>query len=364
MSDIYPTIEQQEKAAENVGNTHQPNMGPPENPVGNTQSQWNDHDALMALQRAIQQSPARAVGSKESPIEVEDNLTPNPVRRVLFPSPRNGGDFKSLEGSPVDQTQQQEPQKEVEDSDIIKNSVMPNPFITSSSETKSDSTQNVIVQTAEVDLPNKENCPPPIEPDDSLASLFDFDASIEQSPRNARSLSQILKTPKSKTPRREPLADMPNESLGQPLLFATPARQVAASSPLPSNNNAATGMSPFGHLNPFLYNEIFSPSKFNLSPNWLKNLKTPDVAKSGAGFEFDNDFFNSLSSDMPLSSSPGMTSGAAFHSFFDFYEDSTATAPVDSSTEQEDESQGQQQAKPHDDNAASKQNAQKENGSQ
>ena len=42
--------------------------------------------AAAALQKAIQSSPARLVGSRHSPIEVQD-LTPRPTRRLLFPSP-------------------------------------------------------------------------------------------------------------------------------------------------------------------------------------------------------------------------------------------------------------------------------------
>ncbi|KAI7221824.1 hypothetical protein KC352_g16227 [Hortaea werneckii] len=48
-----------------------------------------------ALAREVQSSPLRFVGSQQSPIEVED-LTPKPTRRLLFPSPRNEGQAKSL----------------------------------------------------------------------------------------------------------------------------------------------------------------------------------------------------------------------------------------------------------------------------
>ncbi|KAI6828987.1 hypothetical protein KC340_g10414 [Hortaea werneckii] len=48
-----------------------------------------------ALAREVQSSPVRFVGSQQSPIEVED-LTPKPTRRLLFPSPRNEGQAKSL----------------------------------------------------------------------------------------------------------------------------------------------------------------------------------------------------------------------------------------------------------------------------
>ena len=46
----------------------------------------DEASAAAALQKAIQSSPARLVGSQHSPIEVQD-LTPKPTRRLLFPSP-------------------------------------------------------------------------------------------------------------------------------------------------------------------------------------------------------------------------------------------------------------------------------------
>jgi hypothetical protein len=320
MSDIYPSIEQQAPENSAVEDVPKSDMGPPPAPTG-----WIQQDALTALQRAIQQSPARQMGSKESPIEVEDGQSPNSVRRVLFPSPRKTGEFKSLDNLEP-KSNNQNTQNDGENSDTITPSKAPEGPKKHSDHEK---TQTIIVESVEIEQPDKENCPPPIESDDSLTSLFDFDPT-EQSPLNARSLSQLLKTPtKSKTPRREPLASIPNESDAvSNSLLGTPSHQVAASSPMPGSNIRASGSSPFG-LNQFLYNSAeFSPSRLNISPNWLKNMKTPDLVRNAnsGGFEFDNDFFNTLSSDMPLSSSPGLATGAAFHSMFDFYEDSTATA--------------------------------------
>ena len=63
--------------------------------------QWTDTQLDAALQRAIQSSPARLIGTQESPIELEDDLTPKPTRRLLFPTPRNGGEAKSLDDSAV-----------------------------------------------------------------------------------------------------------------------------------------------------------------------------------------------------------------------------------------------------------------------
>lgn len=53
--------------------------------------------AAAALTRAIQSSPPRFPGSKSSPIELDADLSPQPTRRLLFPSPRKFGEIKSLE---------------------------------------------------------------------------------------------------------------------------------------------------------------------------------------------------------------------------------------------------------------------------
>jgi len=50
------------------------------------------------LRRAIQSSPVRTAGTQDSPIELEDDLTPKPIRRLLFPTPpRREGESRSLE---------------------------------------------------------------------------------------------------------------------------------------------------------------------------------------------------------------------------------------------------------------------------
>ncbi|KAF4551153.1 Hypothetical protein D9617_14g076090 [Elsinoe fawcettii] len=60
---------------------------------------WTSNELDSALQRAVQSSPARYMGTEESPIELEDDLTPKPTRRLLFPSPRKDGEIKSLDDS-------------------------------------------------------------------------------------------------------------------------------------------------------------------------------------------------------------------------------------------------------------------------
>ncbi|KAL4930859.1 putative GATA transcription factor (Ams2) [Aspergillus undulatus] len=60
-------------------------------------SHWRERDAIEALRRAIQSSPARNLASRNASAPGEDNLTPKPVRRVLFPNSQNeGGPLKAL----------------------------------------------------------------------------------------------------------------------------------------------------------------------------------------------------------------------------------------------------------------------------
>lgn len=58
---------------------------------------WQEQDAVDALRRAIQSSPARNLQSRSSAALGEKTLTPKPVRRVLFPNSQNeGGPLKAL----------------------------------------------------------------------------------------------------------------------------------------------------------------------------------------------------------------------------------------------------------------------------
>ena len=110
-----------------------------------TGHKWDDTFAAAALKRAIQSSPARLLGSQQSPIEVGDDLTPKPTRRLLFPSPRREGEMKTLDGNDTSPTDR--PSKST--------SIDSNPLVTI------DDMQS-----------DKENCPPPLEADDELNNIF------------------------------------------------------------------------------------------------------------------------------------------------------------------------------------------------
>ncbi|KAL4941075.1 hypothetical protein BDV06DRAFT_195287 [Aspergillus oleicola] len=60
-------------------------------------SHWQQENAMEALRRAIQSSPARNLANRNASAPGEKDLTPKPVRRVLFPNSQNeGGPLKAL----------------------------------------------------------------------------------------------------------------------------------------------------------------------------------------------------------------------------------------------------------------------------
>ncbi|KAL2865200.1 putative GATA transcription factor (Ams2) [Aspergillus lucknowensis] len=60
-------------------------------------SRWQEEDAMEALRRAIQSSPARNLANRDASAPGEKNLTPKPVRRVLFPNSQvDGGPLRAL----------------------------------------------------------------------------------------------------------------------------------------------------------------------------------------------------------------------------------------------------------------------------
>lgn len=61
------------------------------------ENRWQDDNAIEALRRAIQSSPARNLASRNDTAPGENDLTPKPVRRALFPNSQNeGGPLKAL----------------------------------------------------------------------------------------------------------------------------------------------------------------------------------------------------------------------------------------------------------------------------
>jgi hypothetical protein len=152
-----------------------------------------DADALeVALEKAIQSSPARLLGSQTSPIEIAEE-SPNPTRRLLFPSPRKDGEFKSLADPPEDEkSRSTTPTRSQQQKRVTK------------TPTK---TPTLPLETEVVD---KENLPPADEEEaeDDFAHLFDdtllSGTPIPITPRTEKTIARMFKTPtpvKPRTPR-------------------------------------------------------------------------------------------------------------------------------------------------------------------
>ena len=159
--------------------------------------------------RAIQSSPVRFHGSQETPIELD--LTPNPTRRLLFPSPRQAGEVKSLNGSDLPRHQTGSPSEKADH----RKPATPSKIITTPGQTDVD----VFGAFAF----GKENVAPTNENDnDDLAYLF------EGSP------SAIFKTPQRKTPGRKAL---PNDLLKTPTPSSRKRRALTPSQNAANNAN-------------------------------------------------------------------------------------------------------------------------------
>lgn len=119
-----------------------------------------------ALTKTVQSSPPRTVGSKNSPINLDEEETPKPTRRLIFPSPRRFGEVKSLE-YPSGTTQ------------------------TDMASTERDATTD--------DTEDKENQKPPKDDDerDGLAHLFEGESEehIPRTPKSGPASLNVFKTP-------------------------------------------------------------------------------------------------------------------------------------------------------------------------
>lgn len=156
-----------------------------------SQDRWDSATLEAALQRAIQSSPARLMGTQESPIELEDDPTPKPTRRLLFPSPRKDGEVKSLDDShiPISNGKQLDGKVDISMDDLFQ------------------------IGTSTTD---KENLPP-FDVNDDLAHLF------EVSP------SAYLKTPSRYTPQKTPTSK------------STALFEALLATPTPSRRNISGG---------------------------------------------------------------------------------------------------------------------------
>ncbi|KAF2181924.1 hypothetical protein K469DRAFT_637249 [Zopfia rhizophila CBS 207.26] len=264
-------------------------------------AQLNEATAAALLRRAIQSSPAGfRRGSKDSPIDLEPELTPKPTRRLLFPSPRRAGEVKSLADNRA--------------------TVSPT---TSAPAPKNDEPARRTLDR-DVEDNDKENCPPPVlNGDDDLAHLFEDPISPKTTPTKGPPLQDLLKTP---TPRSRCVATLTpkrgDENSADPfgIGLTTPTRSLTT----PNRSGRAATVAPLtpftAQLNALLSDGLQSSPIRNMDLSAFGPFPSPRRTSS-CGVQYVNfateDF---MSSDLPMPSSPPPGLG------FSLYEDpETAT---------------------------------------
>lgn len=232
--------------------------------------------AVAALERAIRSSPHKFRGTEGVPIDVED-LTPQPTRRVLFPSPTLSEEVKSRRNSIVEDSGKRRIQH-----------------------------SGKTFETPDNDQADKENCPPPVE-DDGLDHLFTEDHHVTRA---------ITPTPVSssqahtfKTPRRSP--DRLPPTTGD---FFSSAAKALLRAPTTPKRTPTNIIQPLGELTPFTahLNQLLSDgNNGNGSPgsNGFDFPSLPSLHNTPSRRTIDFDFsqFDSqdlLSTDVPMPSSP------------------------------------------------------------
>ena len=241
-----------------------------------SKARMNDASALAALERAIRSSPHKFAGSQHSPIEVGD-LTPQPTRRILFPSP----------------TQSQEARSKC-------NSATP-----SGSQAKPRTLEDTF--NRKIDQADKENCPPTTD-DDGLDQLLEEDPfisarSVTPTPTGS-SRALVFKTP-TRTPGRLP------PTTGD--FFSSAAKALLRHQTTPKRTPVRDNL-PLGELSPFTthLNKLLSDAN-NGSPGSqsFEFLSLPSLhntpGRQMQTMDFDFSQFDSqdlLSTDVPMPSSP------------------------------------------------------------
>jgi hypothetical protein len=301
-----------------------------------------------ALRRAIQSSPAGFRGSKNSPIDLDTDLTPNPTRRLLFPSPRKSDESKSLTNHAIESpgvfenvNRDEVPEKprcerckerrrRCDRERPCGRCVSAGIGIDGCIPCKMPRTnwfETPVVQMATVDQdnPDKENCPPltaNAEVDD-LAHLFEDPVSPKTTPKRSNVFQDFLKTPTPGSRHRDPLT--PRRCAENTDHLRTPSRMTPSRNILTPRGTRATTAAPdtpfTRQLNALLSDCNYSSPSQGIDFSAFPSFNTP--GRSGAQFgDFIADDF--LSSDMPMPSSPSKSGVLGLG--FDLYEDpNTAT---------------------------------------
>jgi hypothetical protein len=255
--------------------------------------------ASAALRRAIQSSPARWAGTRNSPIDVEDDM--GETRRLLFPSPRKDGSPKVL-------------------GEVLTNIVTISADLQSPKET--------LVQ-------DKENCPPAIDEidiDADLLRMFEEEMAKDEIPRPTTPTQKspainAFKTPTRPTPNHRPItrsvsrSQRSGKSPGQLLTYGrTPSRTPVRRSP---RNHDGGFESPFtATLNQLMSeaNNQNSPTRHGLELDFGSLPDLPDITGQQAHMDMNFSLEDFFSTDIPMPSSPPR--------MFRLYEDNIALNSV------------------------------------
>ncbi|KAK8209556.1 hypothetical protein IWZ01DRAFT_453998 [Phyllosticta capitalensis] len=241
-----------------------------------------------SLGREFCSSPPPMMGSQESPINIDEDSPSERLntRRLLFPSPRKDGQFKSLD-------------------DGFQEKGKGNAVRTNGQKAPGQKSPPLGSGHA-ANAQDKENMPPPGDEDNSFAHLFEEGCnsgavSVSATPAG-RSGQDLLKTPGSKGNRAAltPKGSSARKTIAD-FLNLTPSK---------TNKTPKSNGTPFSTS----FQEFFkSPGSATRNLNWLSS---PGTARLLEMSEFDVDMFPT--SDFPLPSSPSHANNG-FN--FSLYED-------------------------------------------
>ena len=234
----------------------------------------DDASALAALQHAIKSSPHKFKGTEHVPIEVED-LTPKPIRRILFPSPTNSREAQSKQNSLSSNEIQRSSQK---------------PF------------DGLVMRIEE--QADKENCPPGADGNLDQSLEPDHDSRSKTPTPTSSKGTAVFKTP-VRSPRR------PLPTTGD---FFSSAAKALLRPPSTPKRSPHKDSQPLGELSPFTahLNQLLSETN-NGSPGSqgfdflsLPSLHTtPGRVTRATDFDFTHfDSQDLISTDVPMPSSP------------------------------------------------------------
>jgi hypothetical protein len=214
-TDTTGMSQQQEPSAEGAQGSDERRRSTSVRPAKRLHAMTSDA-ASAALRRAIQSSPARWAGTRRSPIDVEEDELGS-TRRLLFPSPRKDGSPKVL-------------------GEMTTNVVQ---IVT---DFRSPKDQNI-------EVANKENCPPAFTVEDGdaeLLKLFEEEMARPKTPVQKSLASNPFKTPTRPTPSHRPITRSVSKSI-QSAKSPSQLHMLSQRTPSQTPSSSARRQSPRRH---------------------------------------------------------------------------------------------------------------------